>query len=258
VAAYLVSSTYWTAIIGDTLAANTFVATGSGQAQSSSFTLTTGKNLVFYATGLENVEFAVVNITSSSTLTANTYHDVEGTWTSPSPSTATCDYTIDTFGKVATSGADCGLYFNGTSWSYPPVFYLTGNNTGVMLGTDDPGVLLGQLAPQSATSITAGTYYVGTQEVVSQSVDETLTGEATITSSGSVIGTGDSTSLSAVQQGGQTVNSTLTVNPDGTFSTSSHPGIITGVVISGSQLIQVDGQASSYPTILVINGGTGD
>jgi hypothetical protein len=252
-AAYLVSSTYFIAIVGDTLSANTFIATGSGQVQSSSFTLTTGQNLVFYATGLEDVEFAVVNITSSSTLTANIYHDVEGSWTSPSPSTATCDYTIDTFGRVATTGTDCGVYFNGTSWSYPPVFYLTGNNTGVMMGTDDPGVLLGQLAPQSATSITAGTYDIGTQEVVNQDVNETLTGEATITSSGSVTGTGDSTSVSAVQNGDLPISATLTVNADGTFSTSANPGIIMGVVISGSQLIQVDGQASTFPTILIIN-----
>jgi hypothetical protein len=257
VAAYLVSSTYFIAIIEDTLSTNTFIATGSGQVQSSSFTLTTGQNLVFYATGLENVEFAVVTITSSSTLTANIYHDVEGSWTSPSPSTATCDYTIDTFARVVTSGADCGLYFNGTSWSYPPVFYLTGNDTGVMLGTDDPGVLLGQLAPQSATSITAGTYYIGTQEVVSQSVDETLTGEATITSSGSLTGTGDSTSVSAVENGGLPISATLTVNADGTFSTSNNPGVVIGVIISGSQLIQVDGQGSTFPTILIINAVPG-
>jgi hypothetical protein len=252
-AAYLVSSTYWISIIGDTLAANTFIATGSGQVQSSSFTLTTGQNLVFYATGLENVEFAVVSITGSGSLSANIYHDVEGSWTSPSPSTASCDYTIDSYGRVATSGTDCGVYFNGTSWKYPPVFYLTGNNTGVMLGTNDPGVLLGQLAPQSATSITASTYYFGTQEATSESVNETLTGVSTITSSGSVTGTGDSTSIASPEQGNQPLSLTLTVNPDGTFSTSDNPGIITGVVVSGSQLIQVDGQGSTFPTILIIN-----
>ena len=252
-AAYLVSSSYWIALTGDSATKNTLVATGSGQLQGSAFTLTTGQNLVFYATGLEDVEFALVNVTSSSTLTANIYYDDAGTWTSPSPSTATCDYTIDTFGKVATSGTECGVYFNGTTWDYPPVFYLTGNNMGVMMGTDDPGVLLGQLAPQSATSFTAGDYYAGTQAVTGQSVDETLTGVGTLTSSGSITGTGDSTSLGALQQGGQPLSVTLTVNGDGTFSTSNHPGLITGVVISGSQLIQVDGQGSSFPTLLLIN-----
>ena len=146
------------------------------------------------------------------------------------------------------------MYFNGTTWSYPPVFYLTGNNTGVMLGTNDVGVLLGQLAPQSATSITTGTYYFGTQEPASQSVNETLTGVATITSSGSVTGTGDGTSLSSPQQGNEGLSTTLTVNADGTFSTSENPGIITGVVISNSQLILVDGQGNTFPTILIING----
>jgi hypothetical protein len=250
---YLVSSTYFISITADTLATDTFVAAGTGQVQNSSFTLTTGQNLVFYATGLETVEFAVVNITSSSTLTANIYHDVGGSWASPSPSTATCDYTIDTFGRVATSGADCGVDFNGISWKYPPVFYLTGNNTGVMLATDDPGVLLGQLAPQSATSITAGTYYAGTEETTSQSVKETVTGVVAITSSGSITGTGDSTSLSSPQVANESISDTLTLNPDGTFSSSSHPGVVIGVIISGSQLIQVDGQGSTFPTILIIN-----
>jgi len=255
---YLVSSTYLIELTTDTLANGIFLAIGDGRVQSSSPTLTTGQNLVFYATGLENVEFAVVNITSSSTLTANIYHDVEGGWTSPSPSTATCGYTIDTFGRVVTSGADCGVYFDGTTWSYLPVFYLTGNNTGVMMGTDDPGVLLGQLVPQSATSITAGTYDIGTQEVVNQGVVETLTGEITITGSGSITGTGDSTSLIAIQLGGLPLSATLTVNADGTFSTSLYPGVAIGVIISGSQLIQVDGPSTPYPSILVFNGGTDD
>ena len=250
---YLVSSTYFISVTADTLATDTFVAVGTGQVQANSFTLTTGQNLIFYGTGLENVEFATVAITGSSTLTANVYHDVEGSWSSPTPAAASCSYQIDSFGRVATSGTDCGVYFNGTTWSYPPVFYLTGPNTGVMLGTNDPGVLLGQLAPQSATSITAGTYYFGTEDTVSQSVNETLVGEGAITGSGDLTGTGDSTSIASPQQGNEPISTILTVNPDGTFSTSNNPGIITGVVISGSQLIQVDGQGSTFPTILIIN-----
>ena len=255
---YLVSSTFLISVTADPLATDTFVASGTGQVQANSFTLTNGQKLVYYATGLENVEFAVVTITGSGSLSANVYHDVEGGWTSPSPSTASCDFTIDTFGRVATSGADCGVYFSGTSWSYPPVFYLTGNNTGVMLSTNDPGVLLGQFVPQSATSITAGTYDIGTQEVVNQNVDETMTGEATITGSGSLTGTGDSTSLIAAQLGGLPLSATLTVNADGTFSTSLYPGVTIGVIISDSQLIEVDGPSSAYPSILVFNGGTDD
>jgi hypothetical protein len=255
---YLVSSTFLISVTADPLATDTFVASGTGQVQANSFTLTNGQKLVYYATGLENVEFAVVSVTGSGSMSANEYHDVEGGWTSPSPSAATCDYTIDTFGRVATSGADCGVYFSGTSWSFPPVFYLTGNNTGVMLSTNDPGVLLGELVPQSATSITPGTYYIGTQEVVNQGVNETLTGEATITGSGSLTGTGDSTSLIALQLGGLPLSATLTVNADGTFSSSLYPGAVMGVIISDSQLIEVDGPSSAYPTILVVNGGTDD
>ena len=83
---YLVSSTFLISVTADTLATDTFVAAGTGQVQSSSFTLTTGQKLVFYATGLENVEFATASVTGSSTLTTNVYHDMQGSWLSPTPS----------------------------------------------------------------------------------------------------------------------------------------------------------------------------
>jgi len=145
-----------------------------------------------------------------------------------------------------------------TSWSYPPVFCMSGTNTGVRMGTTNPDVLRGGLEPQRPTSLTAGTYYVGTQEAVNQNVNETRTGEATITSGGSVTGTADATSLSAPEQGAEAISLTLNVNTDGTFSTSQHPGTISGMVISGSRLITVDGRSSAYPTIQVINGASSD
>ena len=102
-AAYLVSGSYFIDLSTDTLAAKTFISIGSGQLQSGSLTLTTGKKLVVYASGLENVEFGVLNVTNSSSLTTNLFHDVEGTWTSPAPSTGSCNYQIDSFGRVAAS-----------------------------------------------------------------------------------------------------------------------------------------------------------
>jgi len=64
--------------------------------------------------------------------------------------------------------------------------------------------------------------------------------------------------LGVVQNGGQPLSATLTVNADGTFSSSPYLGSIIGAIISDSQLIQVDGPGSGYPTILVFNGGTED
>ncbi len=246
-AAYLVSGTQELEIT--TSGASTTILVGYVQLQSGSLTLS--GNLASYGSGAgigvgTVTQFATLNATGSS-YTANIYEDDGGTWATPSPSTPSCAYTIDSHGRVATSGTNCGTSYSNSTWSYPPVFYLTGPNTGFMLGTDK-NAMLGQLVPQSATSITAGTYYFGTQEVPLEGVHETLTGVATITSDGDVTGTEDS---SAGQQGNQPLSVTLTVNPDGTFSTSNNPGIITGLVVSGSQLIQVDSQ-SSWPTILVI------
>ena len=135
--------------------------------------------------------------------------------------------------------------------SYPPVFYLISPNKGFMLGTE-PGVLIGELAPQSKTSITARNYCFGTGEVVNPAV-ATEVGDATLTSTGGVTGTSDKTSVSSPQQGGKAITDTLTVNSDGTFSTLENPGVISGAVISDYQLILVDQQGSSYPTILVID-----
>jgi hypothetical protein len=119
-----------------------------------------------------------------------------------------------------------------------------------MLGTE-PAVLVGQLETQSGTSITAGTYYFGTQETVNLGV-ETEVGMAALTSTGGVSVASDNTSTSSPQQSGQTVSDTLTVNADGTFSESDHPGIVTGMVISGNSLVKVDNQGQTYPTIIVI------
>jgi len=94
--------------------------------------------------------------------------------------------------------------------------------------------------------------------VVNFDVNATLTGEVAITSSGAVTGTVDSTAVGAIQKGGIPLDATLTVNSDGTFTSSLYPGTVIGVIISNSQLIQVGGPNSGYPTILVFNGGTDD
>jgi hypothetical protein len=82
---------------------------------------------------------------------------------------------------------------------------------------------------------------------------ETLVAQAAITGSGSITGTGDSTSLNSPLQASQPISTTLTVNADGTFSTPESPGWIMGVVVSDSQLIELDGFGTGSPTILLIN-----
>lgn len=224
------------------------VLIGKGQLQSGSMTIS--GNLVFYGTGQESsaaagaVQLGLVNASGSS-LTASIYENQGGVWNNPDPSTSTCGFTVDTYGKVTLSGASCG--------SNPPVFYLTGANTGLMLGTDG-GVTVGELQAQSATSITAGTYYFGMIETVNYpgSSLETEVGTATISSAGVVSGTSDQTSTAISQLGAQPVSYTLTVNSDGTFTDSAYPGQVSGIVISGNKLVIIDNQTSIWPTLLVI------
>ena len=226
------------------------ILVGKGVLQSG--TLSLSGNLVYYASGWEIsgtggfVQLGRV-VVSGSNLTATIYENDAGVWENPDPSTVNCAFTgPDANGRVATSGTGCGTY-QGT---YPPVFYLTGANTGVMMGTD-PGVLTGQIQAQSSKTLTAGTYYFGTQEVVSQPATME-TGSATMTGAGAVTGTADLISAAAPEPN-QALSETLTVNSaDGTITDTKHPTQPSGMIISANQLVIVDNQSSTYPTILVI------
>jgi hypothetical protein len=218
-----------------------------GHAQLQSGSLTLSGNLATYASSVAGaVEFGPLNATGTS-YTGNLYQDVTGTWATPTPTPVTCSYTIDSYGRVATSGTSCGSFYNSGAWATPPVYYLTGPNTGFMLGASG---IIGQLLPQSATSIAAGNYYFGTQAVffISGNTFEASTGVATINSSGVLTGSEDSNEAGQAN----TISETLTMNPDGSFSTSASPGVVMGMVISNSQFVEVE-YGTTYPTLLVFN-----
>jgi hypothetical protein len=217
--------------------------------------------MVYYASGYQGGAFpyetfaTITANAATSSYTGNDYEDSGGQWGYSTPGNPTCAYTIDSYGRVATSGTNCGIFNYYGPWSYPPVFYLTGPNSGFLLGTD-PSYSLGVLVPQSATAITPGTYTFGTSEVVIQGIDETLVGSGTLASSGNFTGTGDSTSAgysSTALQGDESLSTTLTVNSDGSFSASDYPGLVVGVIISGSQFIKIDGPWSPNDTLLIYN-----
>jgi len=246
-AAYLVSPTH---ILEITTSANTILA-GDMKLQSGSLTLS--GNLAMYGTSPNNygtisemAGFGLVNATGTS-YTGNIYQNVTGKWTTPSPVSTTCSYTIDSLGRVVTSGTNCGSYYNASTsaWSAPPVIYLTGPDTGFLAGSNG----IWKVAPQSATTITAGNYYLATpQPDVDWGIGwDLVTGVAQVTTN-SIAGTEDKSRLP-----NETFSQTLTVNPDGTFSTSDNPGVITGLVISPSQLIDVQDPTAIWPGILVIN-----
>ncbi|MGA8089371.1 MAG: putative Ig domain-containing protein, partial [Terracidiphilus sp.] len=247
-AAYEVSPTQEIEIT--TSGASTTIEVGYEQLQSGALTLS--GNLASFGSGAGPsgmvAQFSTMSV-SGSNYTAKLYENDGGTWVTPTPTSLTCSYTIDANGRVTTIGTNCGSSYSINTWSLP-VYYLTGPNTGFVLGTDKRAVL-GQLVPQSATTITAGNYYFGTMDPMISSIGsgswDTVTGVATISAGDTITGTEDS----SPEGSNEAVNQSLTVNSDGTFSSSTDPGVITGLVISSSELIQMNDPTNLWPTILV-------
>jgi hypothetical protein len=260
--AYLVSGSQFLEMSTDALASDTAILAGLAQLQSGSLSLTTGSNLVYYATGTESAELGIINVTGSTGYTANYYEDVGGS--AETPQTPSCTYSIDAYGRVVTSGATCTMYLTTYSKMYPPVFYLTGPNTGVMLGTG-VGVYAGQVEPQvapsggfSATSL-SGTFYDGDSEVVNESVSAEMIGVEALTFSGTggidIIGDyiGSYIGTAVTQEADQTNNTSLgTVNSNGTFITNSTYGQINAIMISTTEIVDIDNSTQADPIIQVI------
>jgi len=241
-AAYQISSTQELEIT--ITGQSTTILAGYVQLQSGSLTLS-GK-LATFGTGAGVAQFATLTASGAS-YTGNVYQDNNGTWAASNPATPTCSYAIDGSGRVATSGTSCGTSYANSTWSYPPVFYLTGPNTGFLLGKDG---VLGQLVPQTSTTIAAGNYYFGTleAEVWTGQGWDSATGVATVTSGGIVTGTEDKPS-----EPNTSLSDTLAVNSDGTFSLASDPGVVVGLIVSPTQVISVDDAKKTWTSILVFN-----
>jgi hypothetical protein len=259
---YLVSSSQFLELSTDALASDTSVLVGAAQLQSGSLSLTTGSNLVYYATGTESAELGLINVTGSTSYTANYYEDVSGK--PESPQTPTCAYTIDAHGRMETSGTTCTMYLTSYSKMYPPVFYLTSPNKGFMLGTG-VGVYVGQVEPQAAPSggfsstSLSGTFYDGDSEVVSEAVSAEMIGVEALTFDGSggldIVGDyiGGYIGTEVNQEVDQTNSTSLgMVNSNGTFSTNSTYGQINAIMISTSKVVNIDDSTQSNPIIQVI------
>jgi hypothetical protein len=258
---YMVSGTQYLQLSTDTLADNTGVFVGEAQLQSASPTLTTGSNLVYYATGTESAEFGLINVTGSANYTATYYEDVNG-GAEPTQSPS-CGYKIDPYGRVEVSGTTCTMYLTSFSKMYPPVFYLTGSGTGYLLGTG-LGVYTGQVEPQvapsggfSATTL-SGTFYDGDTEVVNESVSAEELGVEALTLNGSggvnIVGDyiGEYTGSSVTQMSDQTQTTTLgTVNSNGTFSTNTSYAQINAIMISTTKAVAIDDATHTNPIIQI-------
>ena len=178
-----------------------------------------------------------------SSVTTQLYRDIAGAWQTPNPNTFTCTYSVVSIGRVTLTGSGCG--------ANPPISYLNSLNAAFVLGTDS-AVELGSFEPQT-TGLTnaslAGTYFVGTSEVVSQAAQAEV-GIVTLTSNGIVTITSDAASTLS-QTADAASSDTLSLNSDGTFSTGSSGGTMVGIAISGSKFVIVNNPTLTFPTLQI-------
>jgi hypothetical protein len=199
-------------------------------------------NVAFYSTGLSgasgDVAIATETADGVSTVTSHLYRDVGGAFQNSSPD---CTYSIIAIGRLTLTGAACE--------ANPPISYMNAFNTAFVLGTD-PAVELGAFEPQAAgisNPSLAGTYYLGTSEIVSQAA-EAQVGVLTLTATGLVTSTTD-TASTLTQVAGTPGSDTYTVNADGTISTGSSGGATVGVAISGTRFVIIG--TPTFPTLQV-------
>ena len=211
-------------------------------------------NMVLYLNGLSlvgtastvSVETATADGTSS--LTIKFYEDRAGTM--QISSAFACTYAVEPNGRVTLSSDAQGC--GGT----PPLFYLTGVNTGFIVD-DSPGVDMGSFEPQSAgpfnNATLVGNFFGGMEEVALQSAQAEVDAVA-IDGNGNIAGETDISSASAQDAGTSFPAATYTVNSDGSFSVNSSDGTVTGIIISSTKFVMFSPstQATALPTLLVM------
>jgi hypothetical protein len=107
------------------------------------------------------------------------------------------------------------------------------------------------------TASFAGTFYMGDLEVVSfgvASAEQVGVAVTTATAGGGYTITSDYTATYG-QDADKTetgATGTITVNSNGTFSISDHPGVITGIIISSTKAVGINIPGYTYTTIQVI------
>jgi hypothetical protein len=75
-------------------------------------------------------------------------------------------------------------------------------------------------------------------------------GTLTLTSNGILTSTTDSASILS-QNVDVAASDTLSLNPDGTFSTGSSGGVTVGIAISGTNFVIVGNPTLTFPTLLI-------
>jgi hypothetical protein len=202
---------------------------------------------IAYSTGVGlagaggDVSLAIETADGTSSLTTQLYRNSAGVWQTPNPSTYTCTYSVISVGRVTLTGCIAN----------PPISYLDAATSGLLLGADaamEVGAFESQTAGLTNSSL-AGTYFVGTSEVVNQGAQAQV-GILTLASDGTLTSTIDLASTST-QTAGSAGSDTYSLNSNGTFSLGSSGSTILGAAISGSKLVLVSDPTLTYPTLTV-------
>jgi hypothetical protein len=203
-------------------------------------------NVAFYSSGLAQSQAAgdvllgTETADGNSSVTSTLYLDAAGALQT---SNTACTYTVVAIGRITLTGGNCG--------TTPPVPYLVALNTAFVLGTD-PTVELGTFEPATsglANNTVAGTYFVGTSEIVSQSAQAEV-GTLTLTGNG-ILTTVTDIASTLTQSAGVSGSDTLSVNSDGTFSTGSSAGAVVGIAISRTKLVIISTPTLTFPTLQI-------
>jgi hypothetical protein len=203
---------------------------------------------VIYANGVNNstsgkIFLAFATSDGSSKLTFNTYDENDGgTWlAATSPPIYT--YSVDYLGGVSLTTSSSTVVGH---------LFLTGGTVGAYIGADS-GAFAGYLAAQTGSgslsnSSLQGTFFGGATEIVNQSA-EAECDIAIVNGSGNVSVTTDDSSNSG-QAADQVSAETITIAPNGTFTTTADTSQVIGIMINPNFFVVASNASASYPAIL--------
>jgi hypothetical protein len=195
----------------------------------------------------------LVNSTGSGSLTLSMYEDNgagntnNGTgWQSlQTANTFTCSYSIAANGRMNLSGSD-------PNCTVAPVVYLTGANTGLLVG-QGTSAQSGGLEPQATLAFNnnslSGKFFVGPAAAVSQKqqteVDEVTLGNGSATSIGEITST-------TSQEVDNSSAMSYTVNADGTVTTvNSGVPIVRFIIIRSGKFVMINNVTDLYPYLMI-------
>ncbi len=203
-------------------------------------------NVAAYSSGLAqsqaagDVLLATETADGSSSVSSTLYLDAAGAFHT---SATNCTYTVVANGRVTETGTNCG--------ATPPIAYLNNINSAYLVSTD-PTVQSGAFEPVTAgltASSVAGTYFLGTAEIVSQQAQAEV-GIVTLASNGVLTSTTDLAST-LTQSAGVADSDTISLNPNNTFTAGSSGSAIVGIAINPNKFVIVGTPTVTFPTLQI-------